>query len=103
VSKEIMVDSEGSIPPMDDSKDFRCAGKLCNTSRVDMVHRGLGKIFHYAIVLGFPSIQIVGGPSKYPFGRVDGRFKSHFSNMRGPVGGEVGGGSFDEGSSSMES
>jgi len=45
----------------------------------------------------------VGGPSKYPFGVKMVGSKVIFSSIRGPVGGEVGGGPFDEGSASVES
>jgi hypothetical protein len=65
--------------------------------------QGLGKIFHYAIVLIFLIIHIVGGPSKYPFGVQMVGSKVIFYSIRGPMGGEVGGGPFDEGFASVES
>jgi hypothetical protein len=35
-SKEIRPESEGSIPPIADSKALHCVGQLCKTSKVDM-------------------------------------------------------------------
>jgi hypothetical protein len=76
MSKEITLDSAGSIPPMDDNKALRCIGQGLQYFECRHGTRGLGKIFYYTIVLGCPSIGIMCSSMKYSLWRAYGRFDS---------------------------
>jgi hypothetical protein len=53
VSKEITLDSAGSIPPMVDNKDLRCMGRT-TVLQVSTWHKGLGKDLLLYCSVGLP-------------------------------------------------